>query len=153
MNPTPNQLKERKEKVIRSKEESAEYIKDKIFRCKECREYKLGIKFNLTTKRPGYWHRRSPCKDCQLIKDKSRKPYFRDYARKYVESELGLKKTKARILARKALRDGDIVKLNYCESCGSNQNLEMHHMDYNKPKEVVWLCKKCHHLEDIKIKT
>jgi len=31
-----------------------------------------------------------------------------------------------------------------CEDCGSIKSLERHHPDYNKPLEVVTLCKSCH---------
>lgn len=31
-----------------------------------------------------------------------------------------------------------------CEFCGSRKELQMHHPDYSKPKEVVTLCRLCH---------
>ena len=30
-----------------------------------------------------------------------------------------------------------------CESCGDPE-VEMHHADYDKPLEVIWLCNACH---------
>jgi len=31
-----------------------------------------------------------------------------------------------------------------CVKCGSDKNVEGHHEDYDKPKELTWLCKVCH---------
>ncbi len=30
-----------------------------------------------------------------------------------------------------------------CERCGAAE-VEMHHADYAKPREVTWLCRPCH---------
>lgn len=53
-------------------------------------------------------------------------------------------KWKARVLATSALRWGKLQR-QPCEICGDN-NAEMHHVDYSKPLEVKWLCRK-HHRE------
>ena len=31
-----------------------------------------------------------------------------------------------------------------CLICGSTENLNKHHPDYSKPKEIITLCRKCH---------
>jgi hypothetical protein len=31
-----------------------------------------------------------------------------------------------------------------CEKCSSSKNLVRHHPDYNKPLEIITLCRKCH---------
>lgn len=49
----------------------------------------------------------------------------------------------ARRIATKAKRNGTIVR-KPCEHCGSNENMNMHHEDYSRPLEVIWLCRKCH---------
>lgn len=47
----------------------------------------------------------------------------------------------------------DLHKLGYiqrpsrCDSCGKIKHLEMHHTDYTKPLDIVWLCKTCHSLD------
>lgn len=48
----------------------------------------------------------------------------------------------ARTNAYKRFKKGIIVKEN-CVLCG-NSDSEMHHPDYSKPNDVVWLCRKCH---------
>lgn len=31
-----------------------------------------------------------------------------------------------------------------CPYCGKKTKIEGHHPDYNKPNEIMWLCKSCH---------
>jgi sigma-70-like protein len=52
------------------------------------------------------------------------------------------KKVTARVKAQNAVRSGRISK-RPCKVCG-DENSEAHHEDYDKPLEVVWLCKKHH---------
>lgn len=47
-----------------------------------------------------------------------------------------------RSVASMAVKNGEIKKTP-CEMCG-NEKVEGHHDDYNYPKQVRWLCTKCH---------
>lgn len=49
---------------------------------------------------------------------------------------------KVRCVTNNAIKSGKLVRLP-CENCGEQQS-EAHHIDYNKPLEVMWLCKRCH---------
>lgn len=49
--------------------------------------------------------------------------------------------------ARKILRyyvNSGKIKVEPCEICFSNLNVEGHHSDYSQPLKVNWLCKDCH---------
>jgi hypothetical protein len=37
-----------------------------------------------------------------------------------------------------------MVALDKCEACDTKTKTEAHHNNYNKPLEIVWLCKPCH---------
>lgn len=53
------------------------------------------------------------------------------------------KKANCRSYANTYEKRGCIVKKYACELCGG-PNPEKHHEDYDKPLEVLWVCRKCH---------
>jgi hypothetical protein len=68
---------------------------------------------------------------------------------KYCElSELEKKKSNARSYTHVLIKRGKIKKENCC-ICNSSRS-EVHHVDYDKPKEIVWFCR-LHHLEHHKL--
>ena len=51
----------------------------------------------------------------------------------------------ARLALHRALWAKKVVKPECCDLCQeSNKSLDGHHIDYGKPLDVKWLCKKCH---------
>ena len=54
-------------------------------------------------------------------------------------------KRKAHQAVAYAVQTGRLVR-QPCERCGTTQNVVAHHEDYNKPLDVLWLCK-YHHKE------
>lgn len=54
-------------------------------------------------------------------------------------------KYKARFAVTTALRSGKIVKPEQCCKCQKvTSKLEAHHEDYDKPLEIMWMCRTCH---------
>lgn len=54
---------------------------------------------------------------------------------------------KARASVSRAVKNGSLVKPDYCEEClhfTPSRYLHGHHDDYSKPLEVRWLCTSCH---------
>lgn len=68
--------------------------------------------------------------------------------KRYTINETDLVDYKRKHLARKTLtqmlKKGEIVRGTCCELCKANDKTEGHHLDYGKPREVMWLCKPCH---------
>jgi len=58
-------------------------------------------------------------------------------------SELNPLKRYAQKQVEKAIINGTLVRPLECR-CGSNENIQAHHDDYNAPLDVRWLCSKCH---------
>lgn len=53
------------------------------------------------------------------------------------------KRARARSIVAKAKRTGKLIP-KPCLVCGASQDIQAHHEDYNKPLEVIWLCRSCH---------
>jgi hypothetical protein len=54
------------------------------------------------------------------------------------------KKSNAHSLVVWAVKTGVLKRSENCEECKKNCKTEGHHLDYDKPLEVIWLCKSCH---------
>lgn len=58
----------------------------------------------------------------------------------------------AQNIAEKAVKKGVIQRKTHCEICETagvfkdgRSKIQMHHADYAKPLDVMWLCQPCHH--------
>jgi hypothetical protein len=47
-------------------------------------------------------------------------------------------------MVNSAVMRGALVRPLACPQCGSRRKIEAHHADYDKPLDVIWLCKRCH---------
>lgn len=77
------------------------------------------------------------CKGCHAANMRAKRPRHSELTTEQ------RKKANCRSYVNVYIRRGKITK-QPCEKCG--KKAEMHHEDYDKPLEVVWLCRE-HHLE------
>ena len=65
-----------------------------------------------------------------------------DYRKKYYKKHL--KKEVANHIVSRAIESGILIRPNKCSKCNCECKPDGHHEDYDKPLEVIWLCKSCH---------
>lgn len=65
-------------------------------------------------------------------------------SRRYRSNPEGDFKDKVRSEVYRALKTGEITRPDNCTVCDKECKPEAHHEDYDKPLEVVWVCKHCH---------
>lgn len=70
------------------------------------------------------------------------KEHKREYVAKRRKEDQ--KKIKAQNKLNKAVQYGRVTKPEKCERCNQVADLDGHHHDYNKPLDVIWLCRSCH---------
>lgn len=76
------------------------------------------------------------CRSCHAA-------YMRAHRPKYVQLSPDAKfKASARSMSKIALKRGQITK-SPCQNCGCEKS-QIHHPDYSRPLEVIWLCRPCH---------
>jgi hypothetical protein len=98
--------------------------------------------------KPEYSHRYRD-KNRDKLREMWRKRYYSDPERnkRHAEQRKNTDKNKARNKLHHEVEAGRIIKPILCENCGTESILHGHHVDYNKPLEVKWLCSFCHGLE------
>jgi hypothetical protein len=55
----------------------------------------------------------------------------------------------ARNKANRAIASGRLVCPGTCANCGGTENIEGHHINYNRPLALTWLCASCHRLHHV----
>lgn len=71
------------------------------------------------------------------------KTYDRNRRREDRKKEITKLKDKARNKVKNALRSGRLIK-KPCQVCQTTKKVEAHHEDYDRPLEIIWLCR-LHH--------
>ncbi len=73
---------------------------------------------------------------------KNREKYNEYYRNRYATEPIFKEKRKIRALNKNEYKNKQV-----CEKCGNIENVERHHLDYNNPLIIIWLCKVCHNKE------
>jgi hypothetical protein len=59
-------------------------------------------------------------------------------------------RAKAQKIVRSAIRKGTLTR-QPCSVCGTTENVDGHHEDYDRPLDVTWLCRKHHRLRHTRL--
>ena len=70
--------------------------------------------------------------------------YIKKTYRARITRERKLKRARAQSAVHYLVRTGKLRRKHFCDTCSEHGPTEMHHPDYDKPKEVLHLCHACH---------
>jgi len=99
------------------------------------------------------------CNKCKKIKSIEKFPkantctylcadYLKEYYKNWYNENgrnRNKKSVKAGTILNKAIREGKIQRLTYCQICPKiGGKISGHHYDYDKPLEAIWACPSCH---------
>jgi Zn finger protein HypA/HybF involved in hydrogenase expression len=134
-------------KCNQEKDSTEFYANDKT--CKECR--KALVRAN-RAKKIDYYREYDKKRANDPKRVKARAEYIKTDAGKAASNKAKRKwaernaiKYGASTIVGNAVRDGKLIKPEYCEDCGCKpERLHGHHDDYAKPLDVRWLCPQCH---------
>ena len=59
---------------------------------------------------------------------------------------LQVKKNRGAAAVDYAIKTGRLARPDRCSKCGEKGFIDAHHENYDKPLEVMWLCRSCHKL-------
>lgn len=124
--------------------------------CSSCKVEKPVADFHKDAKSPSGLQ--NYCKECKKKADHtSARRAIKKEQQKSLEgraaTRLGSKKAREKLpgssvlchMVSAAVRSGKLIKPSFCEVCGSTENLEFHHDDYDYALDGRVLCCQCHH--------
>lgn len=109
----------RKNKERLDKLKKAHYYKNRERICEKAREYSKNLSEEKRKRKHKYYLKWSKTENAKKYKNAHKAVY-------------------------RGLQKGILVRSNKCVLCFSEEKTEAHHPNYDKPLEVVWLCRKCH---------
>ena len=121
-------------------------------RCASCKKTRRAEEFHSCDRhRDGL---QSYCMHCQVNKTResvlARPERYRELNRQS-QKRYRLRhpdRIKARAILWRAVRSGEVTVPDSCEECGRKyKSLIPHHLDYDKPLDVIWQCVRCHKKE------
>lgn len=112
--------------------------------CTKCKKFKPLSEYS-----PNKKSRDGRQSSCRLCMNELLKKYYQAHRACVKKSVRGYRKENPeKISAHNALnhsiRDSKMQRPSSCEKCEMTTRVDGHHEDYNKPLEVVWLCRSCH---------
>jgi len=124
----------------------------KLKRCRGCKEIKPLRDFPESKDHHGGYH--SHCQICKKQKERLWRIKNKDFLNKR-RKQYNIdhpNKQNARNVFRNAVQRKELLRPNRCSTCGIVGKIDGHHEDYNKPLEIVWLCKRCHRLRHVELR-
>ena len=139
-------------KVCGVTSDAAEFYTGVTNRCKEC--HKKKVKENREKKSDYYRdYDAKRFREDPKVKDRHKRYQKTTAGKLSMEAsrtkwvEKSPEKRAAHVILGNAVRDGLVIKPEFCSKCGKKEvsrRIHAHHHDYTKPVDVTWLCAQCH---------
>lgn len=100
------------------------------------------ISFKESIKRSNDKDRFQRNREKHLKWSKNNREMLNEYQRQWYQNNK--EKRKAHVVLNRAVKSGIVMRPDKCSECFKNCKPDGHHSDYNKPLEIVWLCRACH---------
>ncbi len=129
-------------------------------RCGRCKQdFPRNFFYKDPYKKDGLMYR---CKECQRLNlrrcvEKNPITFSSKFKRYYDKNRLVVlakwrlnrlanpEKSKARGMVSTKVESGKLIRPKICTECKkSHKFIDAHHPDYNKPLDIIWLCRRCH---------
>lgn len=118
-----------------------------VKRCSTCKEYKSVESFCFRkSSSDGLEYQCSTCKSKRMKKryDSLTKDQKQAAWKKKMSNPEFVKRKRCRNKTNNLIKFGKISIKNSCDICGSTENIEVHHLSYDDPYAITWLCRECH---------
>lgn len=152
---TPEQKAKQKEQNLEYKEKNREKVR------RSAREYywknrqsclekrvdyreknKAEISFKEALKRLSDDDRFEKNRQKHLTWSKANREKLNEYQREWYQKNK--EKRRAHVILNRSVKSGTIMRPDKCSECGKSCKPDGHHVDYNQPLDVIWICRACH---------
>jgi len=113
--------------------------------CNKCQKWlkeNMFRKYKRTARPNRPWRYDFMCVNCKAEHDRKINKRRSGVRCRVNEKPRDSQKNQIRAITKKAITQGLLVK-RPCEACG-NPTSELHHIKYDQPLDVQWLCDECH---------
>lgn len=142
----------KKNRKILNQKSKEYYHKNKVEILKKSSIYRQKNKINISIrealKRITDEDRFEKNRESHLAWSKKNRKKVNEYQKQWYQKNK--EKRRAHVIISRTVNSGKIMRPKNCSQCNKECKPDGHHIDYNKPLDVVWICRACHSRKSIR---